>query len=127
MPPKREIRFEEGAQSPRGTGVVVLRKTPVKAPSVETFLPGFRWVYKLQQTRPWLGLVDLSRTPIGTFFFREVNLALEMGYKHRQNRLSRVCVIWPQKHENVFLQKFGVRKRIFFVYHRPQGIVADLT
>ena len=104
----------------------MLRKTPVKAPSVETFLPGFRWVYKLQQTRPWLGLVDLSRTPIGTFFFREVNLALEMGCKHRQNRLSRVCVIWPQKHENVFLQKFGVRKRIFLYITAPRASLRTL-
>ena len=41
--------------------------------------------YKLHQTRPWLGLVDLSRIPSGTFF-REVHPASEMGYKHRQNR-----------------------------------------
>ena len=31
--------------------------------------------YKPQQTRPWLGLVGLSRTPSGTFF-REANPAL---------------------------------------------------
>ena len=33
---------------------------------------------KLQQTRPWLGLVGLSRTPSGTFF-REAHSGSEMG------------------------------------------------
>ena len=83
---------------------------------------------KIQQTRPWLGLVDLSRTPSGTFF-REVHPALEMGCKHRQNRLfRRVCVIWPQKHERRFFTKVrSQRGAHFFVYHRPQGAYADLT
>ena len=76
--------------------------------------------YKPHQTRPWLGLLDLSRVPSGTFF-REVHPASEMGCKHRQNRLFRMWVIWPQKHEKRFLRKFGVRERTFFCTSPPPG------
>ena len=40
---------------------------------------------KLQQTRPWLGLVDLSRIPSGTFF-REVHPGSEMASQNDQNK-----------------------------------------
>ena len=68
-----------------------------------------------------LGLVDLSQTPSGTFF-REVHPVLEMGYKHRQNRLlPAVCDLAPTKARKTFLRKFGVRERIF-VYIAGSGI-----
>ena len=53
--------------------------------------PGRRFFYlasggcKLQQTRPWLGLVDLSRIPSGTFF-REVHPGSEMASQNDQNK-----------------------------------------
>ena len=40
---------------------------------------------KLRQTRPWLGLVDLSRVPCGTFF-REVHPGSEMASQNDQNK-----------------------------------------
>ena len=38
-----------------------------------------------------------------------------------------MCVIWPQKHENLFFTKVCSQRTHFFVYRRPQGIYADLT
>ena len=38
-----------------------------KAPPIENWLSSVGC--RLRQTRPWLGLVDLSRIPSGTFFF----------------------------------------------------------
>ena len=75
---------------------------------------------KLQQPRPWLGLVDLSRTPSG-IFFREVSPVLETGYKHRQNRLFRVCVIWPQKHEKRVFTKARSQRAHFLFISPPPG------
>ena len=40
---------------------------------------------KLQQTHPWLGLVDLSRIPSGAFF-REVHPGSEMASQNDQNK-----------------------------------------
>ena len=80
----------------------------------------------LGQIRPWLGLVDLSRIPNGTLF-REFHPISEMGYEHRQNRLFRVCVIWPQKHAHFFHESSEPESALFFVYRRPQGIYAVLT
>ena len=40
---------------------------------------------KLQQTRPWLGLVDLSRVPSG-IFFREVYPGSKMASQNDQNK-----------------------------------------
>ena len=40
---------------------------------------------ELKQTRPWLGLVDLSRIPSGTFF-REVHPGSEMASQTDQNK-----------------------------------------
>ena len=45
---------------------------------------------KLRQTRMWLGLVDLSRIPSGTFF-REVHPVSEMTGQNGQN--GRFCDI----------------------------------
>ena len=47
-----------------------------KAPDVDFYLSSGGC--KLRQTRPWLGLVDLSRIPSGTFF-REVHPGSEMA------------------------------------------------
>ena len=81
--------------------------------------------YNPPKKRPWLGLVDLSRAPSDTFF-REAHPALEMRYKHRQNRLFRMCVIWPQKHD-FFYGSSESESAFFLVYRRPQGIYADHT
>ena len=40
------------------------------------------------KTRPWLGLVDLSRIPSGTFF-REVHPGSEMASQNDQNKAKR--------------------------------------
>ena len=40
------------------------------------------------QNRPWLGLVDLSRIPIG-IFFREVHPGSEMASQNDQNKAKR--------------------------------------
>ena len=40
----------------------------------------------LDKNRPWLGLVDLSRIPSGTFFFREVHPGSEMASQNNQNK-----------------------------------------
>ena len=61
-----------------------------------------------------LGLVDLSQTPSGPFFPREVNPASEMGYTHRQNRLLLAVYDLAPKAQRTFLRKSGVRERIFF-------------
>ena len=79
------------------------------------------------QTNPPVARSRLFKPDSEWCVFRAVHPVLEMRYKHRQNRLFRVCMIWPQKHEIRFLRNFGVRERIFFVYRRPQCIYADLT
>ena len=81
------------------------------------------------QNRPWLGLINLSRIPSGTFF-REVHPASETGCKHRQNRLfPGVCDLAPKPKstKNVFFTKVRSQRAHFFVYRRPQSIYVDLT
>ena len=56
-----------------------------KAPAVELFFCLASGGCKLEQTRPWLGLVDLSRIPSGTFF-REVHPGSEMASQNDQNK-----------------------------------------
>ena len=79
------------------------------------------------QTNPPVARSRLFKPDSEWYFFREVNPALKTGHKHRQNRLFRVCVIWPQKHEKRFFTKVRSQRAHFFVHHRPQGIYADLT
>ena len=72
----------------------------------------------LDQNRPWLGLVDLSRIPSGTFF-REVHPVSEMGCKHRQNRLFPGVGDLAPKARKTFLRKFDVRERTFCISPPP--------
>ena len=100
-------------------------KCKLKAPDVEKIA----WLpvgIELDQNRPWLGLVDLSRIPSGTFF-REVHPASEMGCKHRQNRLFPDVGDLAPKARKTFFTKVRSQRAHFFVYRRPQGIYADLT
>ena len=82
-----------------------------RKPRQYKIVPGCRWV-KLEQNRPWLGLVDLSRTPSGTFFGRST-LPRKWGANIDKIGFFRMWVIWPPKHEKRFLRKFGVRERTF--------------
>ena len=86
--------------------------------------------YEPQQTRPWLGLVCLSRTPSGTFFFfGRSTFPWKWGSNIGKIDFPGpgVCDLAPKARKTFFLRKLGVRERIFFVYHRPQGIYAGLT
>ena len=71
-----------GGTSP-SVGLLVSRR---KAPAVDFCLASGGC--KLEQTRPWLGLVDLSRIPSGTFF-REVHPGSEMASQNDQNKAKR--------------------------------------
>ena len=73
--------------------------------------------YKLQQTRPWLGLVDLSGTPGGVVFFQEARLALEMRCGHRQPPFPGcVCDLAPKARKPFFFTKVRSHRSHFFLF-----------
>ena len=84
--------------------------------------------YKLQQQtrRPWLGLVDLSRTPSGTFFSGGPPCLGNGVQTSAKSAFPGVCDLAP-KARKTFFTKVRSQRAHFFVCHRPQGIYADLT
>ena len=52
-------------------------------------------------------------------FFGRSTLPRKWGPNTDKIDFSRVCVLWPQKHEKRFLRKSGVRERIFCISPPP--------
>ena len=81
---------------------------------------------KLEQNRPWLGLVDLSRNPSGTFPGGPPCLGNGGVQTPTKSTFPDVGDLAP-KARKTFFTKVRSHRAHFFVYRRPQGIYADLT